>query len=96
MTQQASSAIDSRSCIGNHFAMKRWLSFLFGIWISVAAFCAEKSSNGLLAKGTKWETTFYQRDSGQPGPVVAAFMATNPLELLQRSRFGTGRLLAAC
>ncbi|HJN89808.1 MAG TPA: succinylglutamate desuccinylase/aspartoacylase family protein, partial [Verrucomicrobiota bacterium] len=50
--------------------MKRWLSFLFGIWISVAAFCAEKSSNGLLAKGTKWETTFYQRDSGQPGPVV--------------------------
>ncbi len=70
MTLQASSATDSRSLIVNHFEMKQSLVFLFSIGVSIAALCAEKSSNGILAKGTKWETPFHQRDSGQPGPVV--------------------------
>jgi predicted deacylase/glutamine amidotransferase-like uncharacterized protein len=50
--------------------MNRWLGILFGLWVSITVLAAEKISSGLLAKGTKWETAFYQRDSGQPGPVV--------------------------
>ena len=50
--------------------MNRWHGVCFGIWISLAALGAEKISSGLLATGTQWETVFYQRDSGQPGPVV--------------------------
>ena len=50
--------------------MNRRLSILLGVWVSVAALAAEKISSGLIAKGTKWETAFYQRDSGLPGPIV--------------------------
>ena len=50
--------------------MNRRLSILLCVWVSVASLAAEKISSGLIAKGTKWETAFYQRDSGLPGPIV--------------------------
>ena len=43
---------------------------LLFIGLSLSSWTAEKLSSGLLAKGTEWETAFYQRDSGVAGPVV--------------------------
>ena len=43
-----------------------------GLWVCLPLFslAAEKLSSGLLAKGTKWETPIFQRDSGVAGPTV--------------------------
>ena len=41
-----------------------WVGFI------LQAVAAETLSSDVLAKGTQWETTFYQRDSGVDGPVV--------------------------
>jgi len=43
---------------------------ILGLWLAVSALAAEKISTGIIAKGTKWQTPFTQRDSGQHGPVV--------------------------
>ncbi|HBU60713.1 MAG TPA: hypothetical protein DEB48_12805 [Verrucomicrobiales bacterium] len=50
--------------------MNRAASFFFFLWLSFGSSSAEKLSNGLIAEGTKWETPYYQRDSGVKGPVV--------------------------
>ena len=41
-----------------------WVGFI------LQAVAVETLSSGVLAKGTQWETAFYQRDSGVDGPVV--------------------------
>jgi len=50
--------------------MSRVTSFIIFIGLSLSSWAAEKLSSGLIAKGTEWETAFYQRDSGVDGPVV--------------------------
>lgn len=42
------------------------------LWVGFAlqAVAVETLSSGVLAKGTRWETAFYRRDSGVDGPVV--------------------------
>ncbi|MED5453349.1 MAG: succinylglutamate desuccinylase/aspartoacylase family protein, partial [Verrucomicrobiota bacterium] len=37
---------------------------------SLQSISSETLSSGILAKGTKWETAFYRRDSGTDGPAV--------------------------
>ena len=44
--------------------------FFIFLWLSFGSSSAEKFSSGLIAEGTKWETPYYQRDSGVEGPVV--------------------------
>ena len=63
-------AIDSVSVIRNDPAMRR--AFAMGLWFGLlaATWAGEILSEGLLAKGTKWETPFYQRASNRPGPTV--------------------------
>ncbi|MFL2480057.1 MAG: succinylglutamate desuccinylase/aspartoacylase family protein [Verrucomicrobiales bacterium] len=50
--------------------MIRAIPFLLFLGIGLNSLGAEKFSTGLLAEGTKWETPFYQRDSGIEGPIV--------------------------
>tara|TARA_Y100000588_G_scaffold202331_1_gene216041 strand:+ start:1830 stop:3323 length:1494 start_codon:yes stop_codon:yes gene_type:complete len=50
--------------------MNRAVSFFIFVGLSFGSFSAEKLSSGLIAKGTEWETSYYQRDSGVEGPVV--------------------------
>ncbi|MDP6905429.1 MAG: succinylglutamate desuccinylase/aspartoacylase family protein, partial [Verrucomicrobiota bacterium] len=50
--------------------MNRAAPCLLFIGLSLSSWAAEKLSSGLIAKGTEWETPFYQRDSGVDGPVV--------------------------
>ncbi|MEC7861321.1 MAG: succinylglutamate desuccinylase/aspartoacylase family protein [Verrucomicrobiota bacterium] len=50
--------------------MIRTIPFLLFLGIGLNSLGAEKFSTGLLAEGTKWETPFYQRDSGIEGPIV--------------------------
>ena len=50
--------------------MNRAVSFFIFVGLGFGSFSAEKLSSGLIAKGTEWETFYYQRDSGVKGPVV--------------------------
>ena len=50
--------------------MIRAIPLLLYLGIGFYSLGAEKFSTGLLAKDTKWETPFYQRDSGMEGPIV--------------------------
>lgn len=50
--------------------MNRAVSFFVFVGLGFGSFSAEKLSSGLIAKGTEWETFYYQRDSGVKGPVV--------------------------
>ena len=50
--------------------MIRAIPFLLFLGIGLNSLGAEKFSTGLLAKGTDWETPFYQRDSGIEGSIV--------------------------
>ena len=45
---------------------------VMGLWVglTLTSLAVEKLSSGLLAKGTKWETPIFQRDSGVAGPTV--------------------------
>ena len=45
---------------------------VMGLWVglTLTSLAVEKLSSGLLAKGTKWETPIFQRDSGATGPTV--------------------------
>ena len=45
---------------------------VMALWVGLAltSLAAEKLSSGFLAKGTKWETPVFQRDSGVAGPTV--------------------------
>ena len=50
--------------------MQRVFSILISFGLSIFVWAGETISEGRLAKGTKWETFYYQRDSGVEGPVV--------------------------
>ena len=50
--------------------MQRVFSILISFGLSIVVWAGETISEGRLAKGTKWETFYYQRDSGVEGPVV--------------------------
>ena len=50
--------------------MQRVLGILISFGLSVVVWAGETISEGWLAKGTKWETPFYVRVSGQDGPTV--------------------------
>ena len=45
---------------------------VMGLWVglTLTSLAVEKLSSGFLAKGTKWETPIFQRDSGVAGPTV--------------------------
>ena len=45
---------------------------VMGLWVglTLTSLAVEKLSSGLLAKGTKWETPVFQRDSGVAGATV--------------------------
>ena len=50
--------------------MQRVFSILISFGLSIVVWAEETISEGPLAKGTKWETPFYVRVSGQAGPTV--------------------------
>jgi hypothetical protein len=50
--------------------MQRVFSILISFGLSIVVWAEETISEGPLAKGTKWETPFYVRVSGQDGPTV--------------------------
>jgi predicted deacylase/phosphoribosylformylglycinamidine (FGAM) synthase-like amidotransferase family enzyme len=54
----------------NHVSVKRVATLLCAFLFVASIFGAEQMVSGLLAKGTKWETPFYNLDSGKPGPTI--------------------------
>ena len=62
--------LDRAAKLPNHGSVKRVATVLCAFLFVASIFGAEQVVSGLLAKGTKWETPFYSRDSGKPGPTV--------------------------
>ena len=50
--------------------MHRIMVMGLSVGLTLTSLAVEKLSSGLLAKGTKWETPVFQRDSGVAGPTV--------------------------
>ena len=62
--------LDRAAKLPNHVSVKRVATVLCAFLFVASIFGAEQVVSGLLAKGTKWETPFYSRDSGKPGPSI--------------------------
>ncbi len=63
--------LDQAAKLPNHVSVKR-VAILLSAFLFIASISgASQVVSGLLAKGTKWETPFYSRDSGKPGPTIA-------------------------
>ena len=54
----------------NYRTMHRIMVMALWVGLALTSLAAEKLSSGFLAKGTKWETPVFQRDSGAAGPTV--------------------------
>ncbi len=63
-------SLDRAAKLPNHESMKRVAILFCALLFGASIFGAGQEASGLLAKGTKWETPFYSRDSGKPGPTV--------------------------
>ena len=73
--------------------MQRVLGILISFGLSVVVWAGETISEGWLAKGTKWETPFYVRVSGQDGPTVVitgGIHGNEPAGARTRSKSDTG------
>ncbi len=62
--------LDRAAKLPNHVGVKRVATLLCAFLFVASIFGAEQVVSGLLAKGTKWETPVYSRDSGKPGPSI--------------------------
>ncbi|SVD46301.1 uncharacterized protein METZ01_LOCUS399155, partial [marine metagenome] len=62
--------LDRIAKLPKHGGVKRLAIFFCAFVLVAPIFGAGQVVSGLLAKGTKWETPFYSRDSGKLGPTI--------------------------
>ena len=62
--------LDRNSKLSRHGDVRRLAIFFCAFVLVAPIFGAGQVVSGLLAKGTKWETPFYSRDSGKLGPTI--------------------------